>query len=96
MYKPIQLIRTRYANHLLAFVLGCLQVTLVAANTRQVARLHYGGAFIIGLSISLLWTWNVKIISALTSTWAIKFLYAFGAACGTILGMWLTHIIYGA
>lgn len=74
------------------FGFGLLQVTLVAMNTKQIAQSHFFGAFVIGFSISLVWTFNVR---SATKGGMAACLYSLGAACGTVLGMWLAILIYG-
>jgi hypothetical protein len=66
---------------------GFLLVALVAMNTRQVASGQYGGAFICGGLISLVWWSNSsKHREDIQGAGPV---YAFGAAVGTITGMWL-------
>lgn len=71
----------------LLFGQGVVYVGLQAANVVQLARHHYVGAFIVGFLISLLWSWNVKGV-AFRSGWG-GVVYAFGAAVGTILGLFV-------
>lgn len=74
----------------LLFGQGCIYVGLQAANVVQLARHHYGGAFVVGFLISLLWSWNVKGV-ANRSGWA-GVVYASGAAIGTVAGMFIAGI----
>jgi hypothetical protein len=69
------------------FLRGFLLVALVAANTRQVASGRYLGAFIVGGLISLVW-WSNSSAKREQFTGA-GVLYAFGAAVGTVTGMYL-------
>jgi hypothetical protein len=69
------------------FMRGFVLVTLVSMNTRQVASGRYLGAFIVGGLISLVW-WSNSSAKRESFTGAGA-LYAFGAACGTVLGIWL-------
>jgi uncharacterized membrane protein YoaK (UPF0700 family) len=73
--------------YLRVFLRGFLLVALVSLNTRQIAGGHYGGAFLVGGMISAVWWSNssAKREDA-RCVWAA---YALGAACGTVLGMWL-------
>ena len=69
------------------FLRGFVLVALVSLNTRQVASGRYLGAFVIGGLISAVW-WSNSSAKRETFTGAAA-LYAFGAACGTVLGMYL-------
>jgi hypothetical protein len=69
-------------------------VTLVSSNVKQVVGGHYIGAFFIGGGISLCWAYNVR--GMVLNTKLAPFAYAFGAAVGTVVGMFLADIIYGA
>lgn len=68
---------------------GFVLVALVAANTTQIANRRYLGAFIVGACISLAWWWNSS--KDRPDFKGAGFLYAFGAACGTVAGMWLAQ-----
>lgn len=70
------------------FFRGVVYVGLQAANVVQLARHHYVGAFIVGFLISLLWSWNVKAV-ATRDGWA-GVVYSFGAAVGTVLGLYIS------
>lgn len=69
------------------FTRGFLIVACVALNTRQIAAGNYGGAFVVGAVISGLW-WSNSSKKREDVTGA-GVAYAFGAACGTVFGMWL-------
>jgi hypothetical protein len=69
------------------FLRGFLLVALVAANTRQVSSGRYIGAFIVGGLISAVW-WANSSAKRETFTGAGA-VYAFGAAVGTVVGMYL-------
>lgn len=69
------------------FLRGFVLVALVAMNTRQVATGRYLGAFVIGGLISLVWWQNSSATREEYRGAAL--LYALGAACGTVCGMWL-------
>jgi hypothetical protein len=69
------------------FLRGFLLVTLVSLNTRQVAGGRYVSAFLVGGLISAVW-WSNSSAKREQFTGAGA-LYAFGAACGTVLGMYL-------
>lgn len=76
----------------LLFTTGFVQVLLVALNTWQIANDHLVGAVIVGFLISLTWTFNVKRIAF--GTHADRFIYAGGAALGTLSGLLLAKAIY--
>ncbi len=80
-------------SYLILFTLAFVQVTLVAANTRQVAQRKYPGAFVVGFGISMVWAFNVHYI-AVADAWHAA-AYASGAAFGTTVGIYLTHRFYG-
>lgn len=69
---------------------GFLLVALVAANTRQIAEGHYGGAFLCGGLISVVWWQNSSKHRPDVPGAALA--YALGAACGTVAGMWAVAI----
>ncbi len=79
-------------DRLSLFATGLIQVLLVGLNTWQISHDKYIGAFIVGFLISFVWTWNVKKI-AFGST-SDRFIYAFGAAVGTISGLMIAKLIY--
>jgi hypothetical protein len=69
------------------FFRGFVMVALVAANTRQIANGRYGMAFIVGGLISL--TWWANSSKDRPDFRGAGVVYALGAACGTVAGMWL-------
>lgn len=81
-------------THLLIFARGMLIVTLTAANVGQIARGHYGGAFIGGCAISFVWFNNSRAAAHSTVPYARE-CYALGAGVGTITGMLLVRWFYG-
>ena len=72
------------------FLRSFVVVTFVAMNTRQIAAGHYGGAFLCGGLISYFW-WRNAGKASTDRSHAAAFCYGLGAACGTMLGMWLTR-----
>lgn len=68
------------------FLRGFLQVSLVAANTRAIAQLHYEHAFVLSTLISLVWWSNSS--GQREQFRGAGTIYAFGAAVGTVVGMW--------
>jgi len=80
-------------NYVKLFFMGMLQVTLISANTWQIANEKWLGMFLIGFSISAVWVFNVK--RAAFGNWIDRIVYPLGAACGSLLGVYLTKTIYG-
>ena len=83
-----------FSRYLRIFGRGLLMVTLVAANTTQIAVGAYGGAFAVGFLISAFWWTNARQSSTnddLRFGWAA---YALGAACGTVTGMALARALH--
>ena len=80
-------------SYLALFGMAFLQVTLVATNTRQVSQARYPGAFLVGFGISAVWAFNVHFI-AVADIWH-GLAYAAGAACGTVMGIYITKRVYG-
>jgi hypothetical protein len=74
------------------FLMGILQVFLVAANVRQVAEGRLVGACIGGIGISAVWAYNVHHIAI--SGVLDGCLYALGAGIGTVLGIVVTRWWY--
>lgn len=74
-------------NVVRVFLRGLVLVALVSANTRQIAAGRYVSAFIVGGLISLVWWANsAKDRPDFPGAGAV---YALGAGCGTVLGMYL-------
>lgn len=74
-------------SHLRVWLRGFVMVCLVATNTTQVARGHYAGAFVVGFLISAVWWSNSS--GKREDARGAGLAYGFGAACGTVLGMWI-------
>jgi hypothetical protein len=72
---------------MMLFLRGFVMVTLVAANTRQIANGRYAAAFVVGGLISLVWWSNSS--KDRPNFRGAGLVYALGAACGTVCGMWL-------
>lgn len=81
-------------KHLAIFLRGFVIVTLTAANVGQIARGHYGGAFLGGTAISFVW-WGNSRGAAHSDVWCARECYAAGAGCGTLFGMLLVRWAYG-
>jgi hypothetical protein len=73
---------------------GFVIVLLTSANVGQIARGHYGGAFLGGTAISFVW-WGNSRGAARSEVRFAREAYAFGAGCGTLCGMLLVRWIYG-
>lgn len=67
-------------------------VTCTAVNVTQVAAGHYLTAFFTGGLLSFIWWANAKT-AAISNDPRAQWAYAFGAACGTIFGMFLGRAI---
>lgn len=67
-----------------AFVL----VSLTAGNVRLVSRGRFVPAFFTGGALSAVW-WFAAHSAATSHLPAAWLVYAIGAACGTVTGMWL-------
>lgn len=81
-------------TQLAIFLRGFVIVALTATNVGQVAGRHWGGAFLVGFGISFVWFCNSRT-AAHTDVIGARECYAFGAACGTVFGMWLVKAVYG-
>ncbi len=75
-----------------AFVIGFVQVALIACNTYQIAHAHIAGAIVGSFAISYVWTLGVSTVSRGSHT--EKVLYAVGSACGSGFGILLARSIY--
>lgn len=73
--------------YLRLWIRGFIQVSLVAANTTQVAHGKYAGAFVVGWLISAVWWSNSS--GKRPDIPGAGAVYALGASCGTVLGMWI-------
>lgn len=80
-------------TYLQTFARGLLQVTLVAANTRQIATGHIGGAMGVGFLISLVWWSNSS--KSRPDVRGAGVAYAAGAACGTAVGFFIAGVLAG-
>jgi hypothetical protein len=63
-------------------------VTLVALNTSQISRGHFGVAFCTGTLLSWVWWSNTRNASHDETRFG-QAAYACGAGCGTVCGMFL-------
>lgn len=72
-------------NNIKIFLQSFFQIGLVAINTMLISKGIYIGIFIVSFLISLLWAFNVSKVAI--STVKQKMIYAFGAGCGSIVGL---------
>lgn len=68
-------------------------VTMTALNVTQISGGHYAAAFCTGGTLSFIW-WKNTRTAAHSDVRGAQMYYAFGAACGTMLGMFLGRM-YG-
>lgn len=66
-------------------------VTCTALNVTQVSGHHYVSAFFTGGLLSWIWWGNARA-SGLSHKTGSGLIYGFGAACGTVFGMWLGQL----
>jgi hypothetical protein len=79
-------------NKISIFRTSFLQVFMVAVNTVFLAKGQYIGVAVASFMISWLWVSNVK--KANIASRADQFIYAFGAMCGGLFGLWLTNHLF--
>jgi hypothetical protein len=70
------------------YLRGFAIVFFTALNVTCISRGHYLAAFLSGWAISAIW-WANAGQASLDRTWQAGALYATGAACGTLAGMWI-------
>ena len=66
---------------------GAVIVTLVSLNTRLLAD-GRRSAVVVATALSAVWWLNARTASKVEG-WQAASAYAFGAGCGTALGLWL-------
>ena len=73
------------------FLTGFLQVFFVACNNYFISKSFYIGVFFCGITISLIWSWNVKkiVFGGLKD----RIYYAFGAGFGSLFGLIISKFI---
>jgi hypothetical protein len=67
-------------------------VTVTAVNVTQISGGHYAAAFCTGSLLSFIWWANTRT-AARSELEAARWAYAFGAGCGTVVGMWIGRAI---
>ncbi len=65
--------------------MGFSQVFLVGVQTYLISREKVYHVFIVGVLISLVWTWNVKRIAF--HGWGQSLCYSLGAGVGSVVGL---------
>lgn len=73
------------------FFTGFTQVFFVAVNTVFLAKEIYIGVFFAAFMISFVWSFNVKRVAFGTNQ--DRIIYAFGAALGSLMGLWSSAFI---
>lgn len=73
------------------FSTGFIQVYFVAVNTYFIANEMYFGVLIAAFMISLIWSFNVKKIAF--GSLSDRVVYALGATCGSLVGLWSSSFI---
>lgn len=74
-------------NRLRLFGTAFLQVLFVACSTVFIANHQAVGVVVSAFAVSLVWTLNVRQVAI--GGWPDRFVYATGAACGSLTGMYL-------
>jgi hypothetical protein len=74
------------------FITGFFQVFLVTINTYFIFKEFYVGVFFGSLTISLIWSWNVKRIAF--GSFKDRMYYSLGAGVGSILGLILSKFFF--
>ncbi len=78
--------------HLLIWWRAFSIVTVTALNVVQVSGHHYVTAFFTGGLLSFIWWINTRTAAHSEARWG-RAAYTFGAACGTVMGMWLGELL---
>lgn len=78
-------------EYITLFFTGLIQVFFVAVNTYFITSRFWGGIFVCGFIISIIWSWNVKRIAF--GSIKDRLVYSFGAASGSILGAYFSYLI---
>jgi hypothetical protein len=73
------------------FTTGFLQVFFVAMNTYFIGKEMYLAVFIVGVLISIVWTYNVKRAAIGSNTERI--VYSLGAGIGAVSGLAVSKVI---
>lgn len=78
-------------NRIILFLTALLQVTFVSMNVIFIANGKILLLTLTGFMISFIWTLNVKKVAF--GTWIDRFVYAFGAMLGTLIGYYLSNYL---
>ncbi len=79
-------------KHLELFLSGFALVVLAAINTWQLAHEKYLDSFILGFLCALTWSFTVKRV--VMASMVDRVIYAFGAAFGGLLGLYIVKLLY--
>lgn len=82
----------KFTDYFRLFLRGFVIVTFTSMNTSQIAGDEWLPAFVVGYLISAVW-WSNAHSAGVTNLRGAGIIYAFGAACGTVFGMLLAHLI---
>ena len=75
------------------FLSAALQVSLVSLNVWQISHGHWATGAVTSFAISFVWTLNVKRVAF--GAMADRLVYASGAACGFLVGVGVSRLLYG-
>lgn len=84
---------TNFSEMKKLFFTGFLQVFLVVCSTYFVANKAIIGIAATGFLISFVWTYNVKKVNVGTNK--DRYIYSFGAMCGSIVGFYFSQLLIG-
>ena len=74
------------------FITGFFQVFLVTINTYFIFKEFFIGVFFGSLTISLIWSWNVKRIAF--GSFKDRMYYSLGAGVGSVFGLVLSKFFF--
>jgi hypothetical protein len=89
--KTKKLIKIMIKKNLTLFFVAFLQVALVSMNVIFITKGYIICLLLTGFGISYSWTYNVKRIAI--GTHLDRFIYACGAAFGTLIGFYLANYL---
>lgn len=78
----------RWGQYARLFVSGFVIVAMTSWNVRHIGALQYGPAAGVAFGISFVW-WGNSRGAAHSGLRFAREVYAAGASCGTVFGMWL-------
>ena len=84
-----------YNSRFSTFLTGFVQVYFVSVNTYFLAKEYYVGVFFGAFMINIIWSFNVRRVAF--GSMMDRFLYALGAAIGSVIGLisstYITHYL---